>query len=365
MCFYTQILFGALDPEHCVQLNLAVYLEEYLRLCPNAKYLFTEADDDVGPTRLKQNHRNNMDCHVFKNDKFMDLALESDQHQGLGTHSFQNGVADEARKLGAMVDEIEIRGWWKSQGRRVVFRYIDISQNHIDAKVAALLCPGGAIKYKLNASATDRITDEFLFTHCVPNICRRFPNDRHLCRILGLSMLFAYCDPALRDTLTEYTVTRLAGGLQGVNMETNLVERAPLHIYTINCNLCVNEVQVQGPGAGGGGAAAGGGPAMPGDGGTAGAGTGTGDQAVLQSILLNQHIANSTMALMQTQIMDNGFASMKNYMQQQGALINGNVHCFGGAVQGGSLVRIQGRQPIGDKLKPKIYSQAQGMALRS
>jgi len=211
-----------------------------------------------------------------------------------------------------MVDEIEIRGRWKSQGWRVVFRYIDVSQNHIDAKVAALLCPGGAIKCKLKASATDHITDEFLFTCCVPNICRRFLNGRRLCRILGLAMLFAYCDPTLRDTLTECTVTRLAAGLQGVNYESNLVDCVPLYIYTVNGTLCVNEVQVQDGGAGGG--AAGGGPANVGDGGAAGTGTGAGDRAVLQSTLLNQHLTHSTMALMQTQ-MDSGFATMKHFMQ--------------------------------------------------
>jgi len=269
---------------------------------------------------------------VFKNDEFMDLALESVQHQGLGTHSFRKGAADEARKLGAQVDEIEIRGWWKSQGRRVVFRHIDVSQNHIDAKVSALLCPGWAIKHKLKASAVDHITDDFLFAHCVPNICRRFPNDRRLCQMLGLAMLFAHCDHTLRDTLAECIVTRSAGGLQGVNIESNLVEHVPLHICTVNGNLCVNEVQVQGPGTGVG--AAGGGPAMPGDGGTAGAGTDTCDRVVLQNILLNQHITNGSMALMQTQ-MDNGFASMKHCMQQHGATINGNVRRFGSAIQGG------------------------------
>jgi len=37
-----------------------------------------------------------MDRHVFKNDEFMAMALESDSHQGLGTHSFQKGAADKA-----------------------------------------------------------------------------------------------------------------------------------------------------------------------------------------------------------------------------------------------------------------------------
>jgi len=37
-------------------------------------------------------------------------------------------------------------------------------------------------------------------------------------------------------------------------------------------------------------------------------------KTMLQSIILNQHISHSTMALMQTQ-MDNGFAAMKHFMQ--------------------------------------------------
>jgi len=81
-------------------LHFGMYLEEHLRRCPGAKYLFTEDLDDGAPEQLKSNHRNNMDRHVFKNDEFMAMALESDSHQGLGTHSFRKGAADEARKAG-------------------------------------------------------------------------------------------------------------------------------------------------------------------------------------------------------------------------------------------------------------------------
>jgi len=84
----------------CVQLNLAVYLEEFLQLYPNSKYLFTDAEDEGAPKSLKQNHRNNMARHVFTNEEFIAMALESDMHVGLGTHSFRKGAADEVRKCG-------------------------------------------------------------------------------------------------------------------------------------------------------------------------------------------------------------------------------------------------------------------------
>ena len=212
-------------------LHFGVCLEEHLRRCPGAKHLFTEDLDDGAPERLKSNHRNNMDRHVFKNDEFMAMALESDSHQGLGTHSFRKGAADEARKAGALPDEIEIRGRWKPQGKRVVFRYIDVTQVHIDAKICGMLCPGGPIKYKLKAGLANLVTDDWLFTNCVPHIRLRFPNDRRLCRILGLSTLCACCDPALREMLPEAQRNRLAAALQGVDYGVNAVEKIPLHVY--------------------------------------------------------------------------------------------------------------------------------------
>ena len=59
------------------------------------------------------------------------------------------GAANEARRQGALADEIEIRRRWKPQGRRVAFRHIDVKQLHTDAKVAGMLCKGGPIKCKL------------------------------------------------------------------------------------------------------------------------------------------------------------------------------------------------------------------------
>ena len=311
----------------CTVLNLAVYLEEFLRRNPGAKYLFTEDDDDGAPERLKSNHRNNMDRHVFKNDEFMAMALESDSHQGLGTHSFRKGAADEARKAGALPDEIEIRGRWKPQGRRVVFRYIDVTQVHIDAKVAAMLCADGPIKYKLKASLVDQITDDWLFTNCVPHIRLRFPNDRRLCRILGLATLYAYCDLTVRELLPTMQQARLAEALVGVNYGVNAVEKVPLHVCSVNGNLCIDELTQDGgiQGQAEGQAAAVG--VAPVHGGAA-------NGAILQSILLNQQRCVNQQALLQVQ-MEAGFANLKQYMDRRFVTLNDNVRRFGGTVQGG------------------------------
>jgi len=110
-------------------------------------------------------------------------------------------------------------------------------------------------------------------------------------------------------------------GLRDTDYGVNAVEKAPLHVYSINGNLCIDKMTQ------GGGQAAGVAGAAP----AVGAAT---HGAVLQSILLNQQRANSSQALMQVQI-DNGFASMKQFIGPQFVTLNDNVRRFGGTIQGG------------------------------
>ena len=310
-----------MDPVYCTQMNLAIYLDSHLERTPNAKYLFTEDMDDGAPKRLKQNVRNNLNRHVLKNEQFMDL-FDEDEDQGIGLHSWRKGAADEARKNGALADEIEIRGRWKQQGRRVVFRYIDVQQLHIDAKVAGVLCKGGPIKYKLKAVLQDQITDDWLFEHCVPHIRQRFSNDRRFCKVLGLAMLYAYCDPSLRESLTEQQRARIQAGLQGVQYEDNCVEKIPLHIYSVNGNLCIDEVTGALPTVGGAATAV-----------ATAVNTGS-HHAVLSSILLQQQRCAQSVSLLHMHV-DNQFQAMKTFLQRQNTTLNGNIRRFGGTIQGG------------------------------
>jgi len=131
-----------------------------------------------------------------------------------------------------------------------------VTQVHNDAKICAMLCPGSPIKYKLKAGLANLVTDDWLFANCVPHIRLRFPNDRRFCRILGLSMLHAYCGPTLRETLPDAQMIRLAAALQGVDYGVNAVEKIPCHVYSVNGNLCIDEMTQ------GGGQAAGAAPAV-------------------------------------------------------------------------------------------------------
>jgi hypothetical protein len=154
-----QILLDSMDPLFCVLLQLGIYLEEYLHH-PNADYLFTEFNTENATKNLKQTYRNRLERVVWKNREFKDLA-EEDDTEGVGTHSYRKFPSNNyARGCGAAPDEIEIRGRWKSQGgQKVVFRYIDVKQLTIDAKVVGILCFGSPIKYKYKPGVTT-LTDD-------------------------------------------------------------------------------------------------------------------------------------------------------------------------------------------------------------
>ena len=109
------------------------------------------------------------------------------ERAGIGTHSCRKYPATYARGCGATNDDVEILGRWKGGRNRVVNTYVDVKQEHIDAKVAGILCVGGPIAYKLRDGID--ISNEWLFENVVPNIRARFRNDTRLCRVLGLALL--------------------------------------------------------------------------------------------------------------------------------------------------------------------------------
>ena len=146
---------------------------------------------------------------MWKNAEFIALATEDDT-EGVGTHSYRTFPSNyHAQGCGGTPDEIEIQGR-KTQGQQIVFRYIDVKQLTIDAKIAGMLCVGGPIKYKYKNGVT--IMDEWLFDNVCPNIRGRYPSDTRLCKVLGMAMLWCaldskageqYMPQAMRDRITQ------------------------------------------------------------------------------------------------------------------------------------------------------------------
>ena len=67
---------------------------------------------------------------------------------------------------------------------------INIQQEYEDAKVAALLCRGGVVRYKVKDGVADAFTHAWLCENAVPNIHHRYPDNHRVCRVLGIALLY-------------------------------------------------------------------------------------------------------------------------------------------------------------------------------
>jgi hypothetical protein len=326
-----QILLGSMDPMFCLLLNFAVYLEDMLGHYPNCTYLFTDNNDEKAPKNLITTYRNTLERIVWKNEQFKALETEDDE-EGVGTHSYRKHPSNFARGCGANPDEIEIRGRWKTQGKRVVFRYIDVKQLSIDAKVAGMLCVGGPIAYRFKAGVN--LTDDWLFEHVVPNIRQRYPNDSRLCRVLATALLFgamdneigeAYLPQAMRDRITQAYIPTHPTIAQPVT-------RVPLNIYRIEDNLMIDLLHGLADDAAAGVAERDNG--APVAGGRVGAAALAATDPTVQAILVNIQQVRQQEAQHHQQNQDS-ISGLRAWATDQFRKVNNNIRAFGGTIQGG------------------------------
>ena len=175
-----QIVIGSMDTWYCPLLNLAVFLETWLKQgggAPgfNDSYLFTkdqERDVDgtpLGPKRV--NRRFQKACtKIFKgDDRFKELAKEMDGD--LGSHSIRKFAATFCKNLGIDLSDVNFRGRWKSEEERnnkvLADSYVNKNQPIIDAQVAEVLCQNQPCSYRRHKDATG-VTDQWLLKHVVP-----------------------------------------------------------------------------------------------------------------------------------------------------------------------------------------------------
>lgn len=237
-CCPDQILLGAMDPLFCILANLGLYLESYLGSFPQSRYLFTPNDASTAPVNLIQAYRSKLESAVFKNSQF--TALSHTDLRGVGTHSYRKFPSQYSVDKGASAEDVEIRGRWKTRGRRIVFRYIDPGQLYTDAKVASLLCVGGPVKYKLKNGIA--ISNDWLFEHVVPMIRQRYHNDLNFCTVMALAILFAALDESIDVPLRIRNRVKLAYSELGLE-ETQPVMKVALHVYRIEDRLMIDEVE--------------------------------------------------------------------------------------------------------------------------
>ena len=306
---------------------MGIYLETFLDTHPDAKYLFTEDLDPKAPKRLKDTYSTALRTKVWRTAAFMELAPDTSQVDAngwtfdIGTHSGRKCPAEYAANCGGSPNEIEIRGRWKGlKGGRVVFRYIKAQQAYEDARIAALLCRGGPVRYKLKDGIT--IPEEWLFANVVPHIRARYPNDARLCSVLALPLLFICLrsDDSVHvpDVLRNHVRSKYS--LLGLN-EEQPVEKIALHVYRgPNGTFGIDDCVGVGTGAEGAveGALRGGGPM------TAEMG---------QTILVRMHALETSQMQGQMNVLAT-VSEFRNYCTSQFRLLNNNIRTYGGTIQG-------------------------------
>jgi hypothetical protein len=207
-----QIMLGANDPDFCVLLAHAIYLELWCSEGHGADSEFLYADGPAGTVSEKTADRAKARYQSALRSIISDPEFKaiSDKMEGeLGSHSLRKFAAQMARENGSTMDDIEIRGRWKGagKGRRMVGRYVDPQQAFVDTKTAAALCVGGAIKYKCKSDAG--LTKDWIRANVVKGISDSFGNDNKIADVLGPVLLWACFEPTVRDRVPENIRTRV------------------------------------------------------------------------------------------------------------------------------------------------------------
>ncbi|MGL5935859.1 MAG: hypothetical protein ACRCZI_09580 [Cetobacterium sp.] len=254
-----QIILGCNDPDFCCLLSLAGYLESRMtEQLGNHKFLFGEREDDDEPLRQNDNY-----CNVLKRQwrtaAFKEIVLEV--RGDIGTHSIRKFASTWAAEHGCTYTEVEIRGRWKGgRNGRVVNLYINVQQLPTDGKVAAVLCVGQPVKYKLKPNTA--ITREWLLTKVVPGIREMYAADvaNRIADVLALPLLFAVLEPGLED---NYMTPAVHGRIKArwiahcvqheMDQTVNPVEKVVLQVHRYENQLVIDELLDFGGASGPGG----------------------------------------------------------------------------------------------------------------
>jgi hypothetical protein len=325
-----QILLGASDDDFCIFIMLSIYLESFLEQYPCPKYLFSDLMDKKAPDNLKATYSRRLRKVVWSQEEFKGIENENDynEKQGIGTHSSRKFPATYARNKGCTPEEVEIRGRWKKNGGRVVFRYIDVAQLYEDAKVAAALCVGGPVKYALKDGI--QIGNEWLFTNVLPSIRKYFRNDTRLCCVLALPLLYACMNDNIMVPEGIRARVKVAYNSLGFD-EHQPVTKIPLYVYRINDRLMIDPI---GGEMGEVGAAA------------AGNGPRPNSMTNVENIMMvrfNRQDQEISQLKAQVQAL---FAEQNHKLDHKFRTINNNIRCFGGTIEGSLSIQLanNGRQ---------------------
>jgi hypothetical protein len=254
-----QIILGANDPDFCCLISLAGYLESrFGAQWGNARFLFGERNDDDEPFRTNSNYSNALKSQW---DKPEFKTLMAQIRGGVGTHSIRKFASTWSAEHGCTHQDVETRGRWKGgKSGRTVNLYINLKQLPTDGKVAAVLCVGQPVKYKLKPDSG--ITTEWLLTHVVPGIHDHYDADQNnrIADVLALPLLYACLEPGLEHLMAPAVRSRVVTAWEALRgdghpAEWNPVNKVVLKVYRYENELVIDELLAleNGAGAGAGG----------------------------------------------------------------------------------------------------------------
>ena len=250
-----QAVLASNDHTYCVHLFLGLWIELFAKSSPTAPltpFLFTFSDDTVVPrggVKPKTWVQNINMSDIFKRPEFVDTGP-------LGSHSVRKFASTECRKKGATKDEKDLRGRWKSASR-VSDTYDDIELPYPDAKVAALLCIGGPVKYQLRDDAG--IDDDWILSTVMPHGCTKIDNNAAV--VLGRAVLwYAFTAEGIAD-MPPMLYQRICNAYALLNNDleatTNPVKKIPLVVSGNDGEVYMDEIPDDLIGGGDGAAPAG------------------------------------------------------------------------------------------------------------
>ena len=212
-----QIILGAMDPSFCPLLGIAMHIE-----LPNRLGVIGINTEDPTLFKIKKERISGLFRELSKDPSFPHITDGK-----IGTHSIRKLPATYARRNGCSRDDVDARGRWKTH-RRMVDTYIDNCIPYPDAKVASILCIGGAVKYMVRTISN--ITSDFILTNICPHIQNIFPREVSL--VLGTALLWAFYDDTFSNIFPQDIVQSIkiqVGQLGGdLPQSQNPVKKIPI-----------------------------------------------------------------------------------------------------------------------------------------
>ena len=222
-----QILLGSLNPLFCVFVGLAIWLEYYLSGTHQntSPYVFDFSGDSRVPEGGAKSctfvQRTLAKLYHGTGTNFVPNSEEGDLL--LGTHSLRKYASTRSQNSGASKDDKEYQMRSKAD-RRTSDVYDDNQLPYVNAKVAGMLCPGGACSYSIRESSP--VTEDWILENVVPNIAAS-SYGRTLAKLLGKALLwtiFSHKSHWVPDALVERVRLAYDVLLSGQDQELQLQE---------------------------------------------------------------------------------------------------------------------------------------------